>query len=216
MKIRAILLLCVLVVPACGSKETAAGSGAEANPASSAAAAAPAPSKTASDSGAPCSALSATPVQYDAAGKPVAYTFAYPSGWQVNELFVKGATSLDITRSIDDDPAPEFVLRFGHVPDKQLDRPENLAETWKKVPMVEEVSQIDVQGRTMYVSRNRMGRMVGFQALFPDVTTDSKAWLVSGGVVDAPDECADEAVAAVERIIRSFAPNPDIGTPPEE
>ena len=61
-----------------------------------------------------------------------------------------------------------------------------------------------------------MGEMVGYQALFPDVTSEGKAWMVSGGVTEAPDGCEDKAFAAVERVIRSFQPNADIGPPPAE
>jgi hypothetical protein len=46
------------------------------------------------------------------------------------------------------------------------------------------------------------------------VTSGKKAWMVSGGVTEAPKECRDKAVEAVERIIRSFEPNTDIGAPP--
>jgi hypothetical protein len=58
--------------------------------------------------------------------------------------------------------------------------------------------------------------MTGYQALFPDVTSGSRAFLVSGGVTDAPEPCEEQAVEAVERILRSMKPNPEIGPPPAD
>lgn len=217
MKSKLVTALILIFVAACGSPEQSTETE-PANEAASSPAEAPAApvEEVAESSGNPCVALEAKPVRYDAAGKPVVYTFEYPSGWKINELFTSGATSIDVTKSVENERFPEFVLRFGHVVDKQMDHPENLVATWRKMPMTEDISEIDIEGRTMYVSRTKMGEMVGFQALFPDVTSDSKAWLVSGGVTNAPKECRDEAIDAVERIIRSFKPNPDIGPPPSQ
>lgn len=212
---RGFLILAIVGVVGCGAPEQPGSTGVTAErDASMAETGTEDAAVVAGSTGGPCAALDASPVRYDAAGKPVAYTFEYPSGWDVNELFASGATSLDITKNLDEQAYPEFVLRFGHVVDKPLDKPMNLVETWRKLPMVEEVAEIDVEGRTMYVAKTRIGEMVGFQALFPDVTSKTNAWMVSGGVVDVPKGCEEAGVAAVERIIRSFAPNRDIGPPP--
>lgn len=209
------LFLAAAVFVGCGSPEPPTGNATEGAGASAIETQA-APEKVAESAGGPCSALDVDWVRYDAAGKPVAYTFEYPSGWEINELFSSGATSIDVTKSLGENRFPDFVLRFGHVVDKPMDNPENLVATWKKMPMIEEVLEVDVEGRTMWVARSRIGEMIGFQALFPDVSSESKAWMVSGGVSDAPDGCEDAAVAAVERVIRSFKPNPAIGAPPEK
>lgn len=169
-------------------------------------------------SGDPCSVLASENARYDASGNPVAYTFEYPSGLKVAELFASSATTIDLTKDLDDDNLPDFVLRFGHVVTNPMDNPERMVEVWKQQPKnlggPEEIMELDVEGRTMYLARVRMGEMVSFQALFPDVTSDSKAWLVSGGITNAPDECEEQAIAAVERVMRSFQPNPEIGSPP--
>jgi len=162
----------------------------------------------------PCSVLDDAPIEYDAAGKPVVFTFQYPGGWQLDELFTGSASSIDVTRDVDGDEFPDYVLRFGHSPVKPQENVDNLVAVWRQLPTTEELTEVEIEGRTMYLVKSRIGEMTGYQALFPDVTSGSRAFLVSGGVTDAPEPCGEQAVEAVERILRSMKPNPKIGPPP--
>lgn len=81
---------------------------------------------------------------------------------------------------------------------------------------MEEVELPEVLPDLERMAWSRVGEMVGFQALFPGVTSEAKAWMAAGGVTSAPRGCEDEAIADVEGIIRSFTPNPDVGAPPAE
>lgn len=176
----------------------------------------PASEQQPSSGGDPCDALDADLVRYDSSGKHIAYSFSYPDGWEIDLLVQGSATSIDVKTNVDAQGADEFVFRFGHMAGKPMENVENLVATWRQMKMIEEMTEIDVEGRTMYLARSRIGEMTAFQALFPDVRSDSGAWLVSGGVVSASDGCEEQAVEMVERIMSSFRPNPDIGPAPSE
>ena len=158
-----------------------------------------------------CAGLDKPLVRYDTAGKPFVFTIEYPEGWYPHELIAGSAASLDFSDE-ESEFGSDYVLRFGST-SNVLANAANLVETWRKMPISEELREIELEsGRTMVINRTRMGEMVGFQVLLPDPASEG-AFLVSGGITSAPDECRDRAAEVVEQMLASLRPNAEFAAP---
>lgn len=213
MKVPKAFLSLLVFVAACGGQEVSTKQAAEppapakAKQADSSRTAPPQPS------GDPCAPLQAKMVRYDTAGKPFFFTFEIPEGFTVKEFHAETVSHVDVTLNVDGKGTDEYVLRLMQN-SKVQENPEKYPDTWKKLPSTEAVLEREVDGRTMYVSRSRIGEMVGFQGLFPAFDSPSRAHFVMGGVTSAPKPCRALAAEVVERMLMSFERNPQVGEIP--
>lgn len=205
-RLSAICLLAVLVIAGCGS-DTPDSDGSQA--AGEAPSQAPATETRSAD---PCAPLDRSPVAYDPRGKPMAFGFEYPSGWEIREDFFPGSvSSIDVSLTLDPDGnLPDFVLRIGHALDRPNDGAEALLALWNNTPTVETVEELPLGDRRLFIARTRLAEMVSYQALFPVPDQAGSAWLITAGITRAPDECSEAAQQAVERMLRSLTPNDTI------
>lgn len=148
-------------------------------------------------------------VRHDTRGKPLLFSFEMPQGFEVNEFSGGSTAGVDLTIDPDGKGGDDYVLRFAQNTGQPLN-PSTQVELWRKLPMLDELIEHDVDGRTMFISRSTMGEMVGYQALFPSAEEADVSWLVIAGITSAPKECRDEAVETVERILKSFERNPQV------
>lgn len=206
---RAFVALLFLFV-ACGGEKPDAGAGSE--PAPPARVAAPKAIEGGAP-GTPCGPLEAKMVRYETRGKPFFFSFEIPEGFQVDELYGPQTAGADITFDEDRKGTSEYVLRLVQNSMTHANV-EGMVEMWRKLPMTENVSEIRVDGRTLYIQRSKIGEMTGFQALFPDFSVDQGAHLVIGGITAAPKPCLDQAAETVERILSSLERNPEVGEAP--
>lgn len=214
MKVPKAILSLLVFAAACGGQEVSTKQAAEP----------PAPAKVkqsdssrtapAQPAGDPCAPLQAKMVRYHTAGKPFFFTFEMPEGFTVKEFHTETVSHVDITMNVDGKGTDEYVLRLMQN-GKIQENSEKLPDTWKKLPSTEAVLEKEVDGRTMYVSRSRIGEMVGFQGLFPAFGSPPGAYLVMGGVTSAPKPCRALAAEVVERMLMSFERNPQVGEIPE-
>jgi hypothetical protein len=213
MKAPKAILSLVFFVTACGGQEVSTKQAAEP----------PAPAKAkradsrraapAQPAGVPCAPLQAKMVRYDTAGKPFYFSFEMPEGFTVKEFHAGTVSHVDVTRNVDGKGIDEYVLRLMQN-SKVQENPERAPDTWKKLPSTEAVLAKEVDGRTMYISRSRIGEMVNFQGLFPAFDSPSGAHFVMGGVTSAPKPCRTQAGEMVERMLMSFERNPRVGEIP--
>jgi len=210
------LLFAVSLVLACGSPESRVEAPSSETPAASGGVSAnrSATTEPASASN-PCDALDARLERYDTSGKPFFFTFEAPATWTVNEFYGGPVAGFDITLNEDGNGGDDYVLRFTQT-DKLLENSDNLVETWRKSPATVSVSEKEIEGRIMYLSRTRLGEMTGFQILFPALDAERGAYLVSAGITATPKGCHDKAVEVIDRIINGFEVNHDIGPAPEK
>lgn len=163
--------------------------------------------------GDPCAPLRAKMVRHDTAGTPFAFTFEMPEGFTLKD-FSRGETvGTDVTFDLDGKGGDEYVLRLAYNV-KVLENQAGLVDTWRKLPLTEKVLEKEVDGRTMYVQKTRMGDMTGFNVLFPAFATPSGSHLVLGGITSAPKPCRTQAAETVERMLMSFERNPRVGEIP--
>lgn len=209
MKIRSATLIAALLLTACGERGVPADASGDHSGAAATASDAP------SVANGPCAPLDAAMVRYDTRGKPLLFSFEIPGGFEVSEFGGGGTAGVDVTRDSDGKGGPEYVLRFAQNTDQPLN-PSTQAELWRKLPMIEQITEHDINGQTMFISRSRTGEMVGFQALFPSAGKADESFLIIAGVTQAPEQCRDQAAAAVEKILKSFARNPEVVSPPKK
>ncbi len=212
MRAARVFLPLVAFVVACGPRTTAPDLGRTAEPAKARRAEARR-SASASPAGDPCAPLGARLVRNDTAGQPFAFTFEMPEGFVVKD-FSRGETvHADVTFDLDGKGGDDYVLRIVYNT-KVLENPEGLVEVWRKLPVTLKVLEKDVEGRTMYVQRTKVGEMSGFVALFPSPGDPSAAYSVLGGLTNTPKPCRGEAAEVLERMVMSFERNPRVGEIP--
>ena len=208
MKIQSATLIATLLFTACGERAVPADASTDRSATAATASAAP------SVSNGPCAPLDAATVRYDTRGKPLLFSFEIPKGFEVSEFGGGGTAGVDVTMNLDGKGGPDYVLRFAQNTDQPLN-PSTQVELWRKLPMIEQITEHDINGQTMFISRSRTGEMVGFQALFPSAGKADESFLVIAGVTQAPEECREQAAAAVEKILKSFARNPEVVATPK-
>lgn len=163
----------------------------------------------------PCAPLQARFVRYDTAGKPFFFTFEIPEGFTVKEQFTGNTAVADVTLNVDGKGIDEFVLRVMQNSDT-IDNPAGLVEVWKKQPLTDGILEKNLDGRTMFVQRARMGETTNYTALFPSAAATQKAHLVMGGLTAAPKPCRAEAAEVIERMIMSIERNREVGAAPAQ
>jgi hypothetical protein len=206
MKTIPMILAAVLILAACGGESDRTASDEQlTTPATAADGAEASPSAVAAADGHPCAPLEAGMVRYPTAGKPFLFSFEIPRGFTVNENDYGDTIAADVTYNAGE--RDEFILRLIQNSSTRIENSERLVDGWRKTPYTEKVIEHEVAGRTMLVQRSRMGEMVGFNALFPDFSSESGAYMVIGGITSAPKPCRDQAADMVERMIASFERN---------
>ena len=161
----------------------------------------------------PCAPLDAKMVRYDTRGKPFFFSFERPEKFVVDEFYGPGVAGADLTFNADGAGANEYVLRLVQN-SRTNENVERGVELWRKLPTTGSVSEVGVDGRTLYIQRSKVGDMISFQALFPDFDVADGGHLILGGVTSAPKPCRDQAAETVERILKSLERNPDVGEAP--
>jgi hypothetical protein len=209
MKTIPIVLAALLILTACGGESARTDSPEQTATPVTGTSAGVQPSAAAAAWENPCAPLEAEMVRYPTAGKPFLFSFEIPRGFTVNEHDYGDTISADVTYNAGE--RGEFILRLVQTRSTRIDNSERLVDGWRKTPYTEKVIEHEVAGRTMLVQRSRMGEMVGFNALFPDFSSESGAFMVIGGVTSAPKPCRDQAADMVERMIASFERNERVG-----
>jgi hypothetical protein len=152
--------------------------------------------------------------RFDTAGKPFHFSFEIPEGFVVKESHAHQISTADVTRDLDGDGWDEFILRItqnGNV----MKNARRSIDNMSKHPSTEETLDYDVAGRRMYVQRTRTGEMVGFIGYFPALEDPDSAYMIMGGVTDAPKPCRERAAEITQKMLMSFERNARVEAAPE-
>lgn len=173
----------------------------------------PAEARQAAAGADPCAPLDSELVRFDAAGTPFPYSFPYPEGWQVKTMFTENTVNADMITDVDGDGSTDYILRLGGSTDV-VGNVDRLVELNRSIDRIEEVLEVDLGDRTLYVSRSRMGDLVGFSGLFPVPGQPNSAYTFMGGITHAPKTCRDRAEAVMQEIMLGLRPNPEVAPAP--